>query len=229
MAVAPSVAKAWQQRTECYLTQGYGLSETSPVISICRQDESFNNSVGLPVPGTDVCIMDAKHNILPLGEQGEICIKGPQVMMGYWQNDIATKNTIDEKGFLHTGDVGYIDAHGYLYISDRLKDMIIFSGFNVCSIEVEKTIMQMKEVSEAAVIGVPSKKHGEKVVAYVVLKPNKKLKASHIIAYAKEHLAHYKAPSQVVFVQELPKSTVGKILKRNLKTIFAGKNSVHVL
>lgn len=218
MAVMPAVAEAWYRATGCVLCQGYGMTEASPVVSINYLDRPFNGSVGLPLPNTEVSIhhLDDPLKRCAVDEYGEIWVKGPQVMRGYWQDDIATRQVLQD-GWLRTGDVGYLDAEGFLYIVDRIKDIINVSGFKVCSVIVEKTISELPGILEVAVIAEPDPEHGEVVKACVVLKPGATLTEQDIMHYCRQKLAAYKAPRVVRFYPSLPKSPVGKILKKALR------------
>ena len=217
MAVQRAVAERWKQVTGCTLAEAYGLTETSPAVCINPLDlGAFNGSIGLPVPGTDVCIKDDEGRLLPVGEVGELCVKGPQVMAGYWQRPEETARVIDAEGWLHTGDMARMDADGYFYIVDRKKDMILVSGFNVYPNEVEDVIAMMPGVLEVAAIGVPDERSGEAVKVFVV-KKDPALTADAVKAFCRENLTGYKQPRQVEFRAELPKSNVGKILRKELR------------
>ena len=217
MAVQRAVAERWKAVTGCTLVEAYGLTETSPAACINPMNlKDYNGSIGLPVPSTDACVKDDAGNILPTGEVGELCIKGPQVMKGYWQRPEETANVIDADGWLHTGDMAKMDADGFFYIVDRKKDMILVSGFNVYPNEVEDVIAAMPGVLEVAVIGVPDEKSGETVKAFIVKKdPN--LTAEQVKDYCRANLTGYKQPRQVEFRKELPKTNVGKILRKELR------------
>ncbi len=216
MAVQPAIAKEWKEKTGTTILQGYGLTETSPVAIVCRVDSEFTGTIGLPVPSTDVMIAGDDGNPLPIGEIGEICIRGPQVMEGYWQRPAETAETMLPGGWLRTGDVGRMDENGYTFIEDRKKDMILVSGFNVYPNEIENVIVEMPGVLEAAAIGLPDERSGEIVKVFVVRKdPN--LKEQDILDYCKENLTGYKRPRIIEFRDELPKTNVGKILRRALR------------
>ena len=217
MAVQADVARQWQRVTGCVIAQGYGLTETSPVVSANRLDlTEFNGSVGLPFPSTDVVVVDESDRPVAAGEIGELCVKGPQVMKGYWQRPEETEATFTADGWLRTGDIARMDEAGRIYIEDRKKDLIIVSGFNVYPNEVENVITMHEGVVEAAVVGVPSERSGEAVKAFVVRK-DPALDEATLIAFCREQLAAYKTPDFVEFVDELPKSNVGKVLRRELK------------
>jgi len=177
---------------------------------------AYNGSIGLPISSTIVCIKDDDGNLLPTGEIGELCVKGPQVMKGYWQRPEETDKVIDADGWLHTGDVARMDEQGYFYIVDRKKDMILVSGFNVYPNEVEDVIAMMPGVLEVAVIGVPDDKSGEAVKVFIV-KKDSALSADAVKAFCRENLTGYKQPRYVEFRSELPKSNVGKILRKELR------------
>ncbi len=217
MAVQRAVADKWKQVTGCTLAEAYGLTETSPAVCINPPElGAFNGSIGLPVPSTDVCIKDDDGNLLPMGEVGELCVKGPQVMRGYWQRPEDTAQSIDADGWLHTGDMARMDEQGYFYIVDRKKDMILVSGFNVYPNEVEDVIAMMPGVLEVAAIGVPDEKSGEAVKVFVV-KKDPALTVDQIKAFCRENMTGYKQPRLVEFRDELPKSNVGKILRKELR------------
>ncbi len=217
MAVQRAVAERWKQVTGCTLVEAYGLTETSPAACINPMDlAEYNGAIGLPIPSTDACVKDDDGNTLPAGEVGELCIRGPQVMKGYWQRPDETAQVIDGDGWLHTGDMARMDERGFFYIVDRKKDMILVSGFNVYPNEVEDVIAGMPGVLEVAAIGVPDEKSGE-AVKVVIVKKDPSLTAEQVKAYAREYLTGYKRPHYVEFRSELPKSNVGKILRRELR------------
>ncbi len=217
MAVQRAVAEKWKQVTGCTLAEAYGLTETSPAVCINPLTiPAFNGSIGLPVPSTEVCIKDDEGNKLPTGGIGELCVRGPQVMKGYWKRPEDTAQVIDADGWLHTGDIAKMDEKGFFYIVDRKKDMILVSGFNVYPNEVEDVIAMMPGVLEVAAIGVPDDKSGEAVKVFVV-KKDPALTAEAIKAFCRDNLTGYKQPRQVEFRTELPKSNVGKILRKELR------------
>ncbi|MFP6829945.1 MAG: AMP-binding protein [Gammaproteobacteria bacterium] len=217
MAVQRAVSDDWKALTGMPIVQGYGLTEASPVISSNPLTQrEFNGSVGLPFPSTEVAIFDASGEILPTGEIGEICARGPQVMRGYWKRPEATAAAITVDGWLHTGDVGRMDEQGFIYIEDRLKDLIIVSGFNVYPSEIEGVVVSHPGVLEAAVIGVPDAGTGEAVKLFVV-KKDAALGEQELVDYCRERLTGYKIPHQVEFRDDLPKTNVGKVLKRDLR------------
>lgn len=217
MALQKSVSLKWREETKSRILEAYGLTETSPAATMnpLYLDE-YNGSIGLPVPSTEVSIRDDAGNELPLGEEGELCIKGPQVMKGYWQRDDETAKVMWDDGFLRTGDIAKIDEKGFVYLVDRIKDMIIVSGFNVYPNDVEQAIGLHPGVLEVGVIGVMDNNSGEKVKACIV-KKDPDLTEEAIIAHCREHLTAYKVPKIVEFYDDLPKTNVGKILRRALK------------
>ncbi|SEL06040.1 long-chain acyl-CoA synthetase [Pseudoxanthomonas sp. GM95] len=219
MAVQHSVADRWQQVTGVTLVEAYGLTETSPAACINPIDlASYNGSIGLPVPSTDCCLKDDDGNIVPGGGDavGELCIKGPQVMKGYWNRPDETAKVMDADGWLHTGDMARMDAKGFFYIVDRKKDMILVSGFNVYPNEVEDVVAGMPGVLEVAAIGVPDERSGETVKVFIVRK-DPSLTVEQVKAFCRENLTGYKQPRHVEFRTELPKTNVGKILRKDLR------------
>jgi long-chain acyl-CoA synthetase len=215
-AIHRAVAERWQAVTGRPIVQGYGLTETSPFVSCNPLDIEYTGSIGLPLPSTEIAMMDEQNRELPPGATGEICVKGPQVMAGYWQMPGETAAAFTPDGWLRTGDIGVMDADGYLRITDRKKDMILVSGFNVYPNEVEEVIAAMPGVVECGVIGVPDSVTGEAVKAFVVTHDSN-LTAEEIIAFCRENLTNYKVPKIVEFRSELPKTPVGKILRRELR------------
>jgi long-chain acyl-CoA synthetase len=219
MAVQRSVAEEWKAVTGIALIEAYGLTETSPAACINPFDiENFNETIGLPISSTEGSIRDPENNALPVGESGELCIRGPQVMKGYWNKPDATAETIDSEGWLHTGDVAVMDEKGFFKIVDRLKDMILVSGFNVYPNEIEGVLAMMPGVLEAGAIGVPDEHSGE-IVKVVIVKKDPNLTEDDVKAHCKEELTGYKRPKIVQFVDELPKTNVGKILRRELREL----------
>ena len=217
MATQKPVAEAWLKATGCALSEGYGLSETSPTLTCNPADtDKFTGTIGLPVPSTWLSIRDDDGNELPLGEAGEICAKGPQVMAGYWNRPDETAKAMTADGYFRTCDVGVIDERGYTKIVDRKKDMILVSGFNVYPNEIEEVIASHPGVLECAVIGVPDAKSTEAVKAFVV-KKDSNLTAEDIVKFCATQLTAYKVPKHVEFRNELPKTNVGKILRRELR------------
>ncbi|MEJ1095309.1 MULTISPECIES: long-chain fatty acid--CoA ligase [unclassified Pseudoxanthomonas] len=217
MAVQRAVAERWKKVTGVPLIEAYGLTETSPAACINPMDlKEYNGAIGLPVPSTDICLKDDDGNLVPLGEVGELCVKGPQVMKGYWQRPEETAKVIDDDGWLHTGDMAKMDAEGFFYIVDRKKDMILVSGFNVYPNEVEDVIAGLDGVLEVAAIGIPDEKSGEAVKVFVV-KKDPSLTEDRIKAYCRDNLTGYKQPRYIEFRTELPKTNVGKILRKELR------------
>ena len=217
MAVQQPVAERWQKLTGSPLLEAYGLTETSPAVCINPLTlEKYNGSIGLPVPSTEVSVQDDKGNILAQGEVGELCVRGPQVMKGYWQRPEETAKVISSDGWLKTGDVAQMDELGFFRIVDRLKDMILVSGFNVYPNEIETVIAGHEGVLEVGVIGEPDPDSGEVVKAVIVLK-DKSVDEAAIKAHCREHLTGYKVPRIIEFRDELPKTNVGKILRRELR------------
>lgn len=217
MAVQEVVAKRWLEATGKPLAQAYGLTETSPAATINPLDKKeFTGSIGLPVPSTEIHIRDEKQNDLPLGETGELCIRGPQVTPGYWQRPDETAKVFDRDGFLRTGDIGYMDEQGYVFLLDRKKDMILVSGFNVYPNEVEAVVAQHPDIVESAAIGIPDEKAGEAVKLYVISR-NPDLTEADVIAFCRKNLTGYKVPRSVEFREDLPRTNVGKILRRELR------------
>ncbi|HET7570326.1 MAG TPA: AMP-binding protein [Gammaproteobacteria bacterium] len=216
-AVQRAVAERWQQTTDTPLIEAYGLTEASPAVCINRPDlAAYNGSVGLPIPSTEVAIRDDDGNELPLGETGELTVRGPQVMRGYWRNPEETAVVLSEDGWLRTGDMATIDAEGYVRLVDRKKDMILVSGFNVYPNEIEDVVAAMPGVREVAAIGAPDEHSGE-VVKLVIVKRDPGLTVEQVKAYCRDKLTGYKHPKYVEFRDELPKSNVGKILRRALR------------
>jgi len=217
MAVQRAVAERWKKATGITLIEAYGLTETSPAACMNPMDlAEYNGAIGLPISSTDACIKDDAGNRMPVGEVGELCIMGPQVMAGYWQRPEETAKVIDAEGWLHTGDMAKMDEKGFFYIVDRKKDMILVSGFNVYPNEVEDVVALMPGVLEVAAVGVPDDKSGE-AVKVVIVKKDPDLTAEQVKAFCKTNLTGYKLPKLVEFRNELPKSNVGKILRRELR------------
>ena len=219
MAMQKVVADQWQKMTGAPIAEGYGLSETSPVACVnSALIESFTGFIGLPVPGTEVVILGDDGIEVPFGTPGEICIRGPQVMAGYWNKPEETKNVMTADGFFRSGDIGIMNADGLTKIVDRKKDMVLVSGFNVYPNEVEEVLSLIPGVLECAVIGVPDEDSGEAVKAFIV-KQDPDLSEETILAYCKENLTNYKRPKHIVFRNDLPKTNVGKILRRELRDL----------
>jgi long-chain acyl-CoA synthetase len=216
MAVQPTIAKEWKKKTGCTILQGYGLTETSPAAVVCRIDSEFTGTIGLPLPSTDVMIAADDGNPLPINEVGEICIRGPQVMEGYWQKPAETAEVMLPGGWLRSGDVGRMDEDGYIFIEDRKKDMILVSGFNVYPNEIENVVVELDGILEAAAIGLPDERSGEIVKVFVVRK-NDSVTEQDIMDHCRKNLTGYKRPKIIEFRDELPKTNVGKILRRALR------------
>lgn len=217
MALQKSVSIRWREATQSPILEAYGLTETSPAIAINPMYlKEYNGSIGLPLPSTEISIRDETGREVAVGEKGELCVRGPQVMPGYWQHPAETALVFWPDGFLKTGDVVQIDENGFIYLLDRIKDMILVSGFNVYPNEIEQVIGQMSGVLEVGVIGVSEDNATEKVKACIV-KRDAALTAEQVIAYTRQHLTAYKVPKVVEFYTELPKTNVGKILRRALK------------
>lgn len=217
MAVQKGVAERWKALTGCPVSEGYGLSETSPVATANKfSSGEFTGTIGLPLPSTEIAIRDEEDNNLPLGEVGEICIKGPQVMAGYWNRPDETAKVMTKDGFFKSGDMGFMDERGYTKIVDRKKDMILVSGFNVYPTELEEVVALHPGVLEVAAIGVPDEHSGE-VPKLFIVKKDQALTAEAITAYCRENLTGYKRPRYIEFRTELPKTPVGKILRRALR------------
>jgi len=217
MAVQKAVAERWEKVTGKPLIEAYGLTETSPAATINPLDlPEYNGAIGLPISSTDLMLRDDDGNEVALGERGEICIKGPQVMAGYWNRPEETAQIIDRDGWLATGDVGVVDERGFVRIVDRKKDMILVSGFNVYPNEIEAVVAMHPAVLECAAVGVPDAKSGEAVKLFVV-KKDPALTSEALLAHCREQLTGYKCPRDVEFRTELPKSNVGKILRRELR------------
>jgi long-chain acyl-CoA synthetase len=219
MAVQKKTAELWQKMMGVPIAQGYGLSETSPVVCVNTPFvKEFTGSIGMPVPSTDVLILDDDGVEVPFGVPGEICIKGPQVMAGYWNRPEETKQFITPEGYFKSGDIGIMSPEGFVQIVDRKKDMIVVAGFKVFPNEIEEVISSMPGVRECAVIGLPHRKLGEIVKAYIV-KDKPELTEAQVIQYCKEQMTSYKRPRKIAFIDEMPKSNVGKILRRHLRDL----------
>ncbi len=216
MAVQAAVAERWKRVTGKVLTQAWGLTETSPAACINVPDDEFNGSIGLPISSTDIAIKDDSGADLAVGEVGEICVRGPQVMLGYWNRPDETAKVMLDDGWLRTGDIGHMDDRGYVFIEDRKKDMINVSGFNVYPNEVEAAVATHPGVLEAAAVAQADERSGESVAVFVVRK-DAALTEAEIVEHSKKSLTGYKVPKHVYFKNELPKSNVGKILRRTLR------------
>ena len=218
MAVLRDTAQQWKDVTGTNITQGYGLTETSPVVAINPINDPFNGYIGLPVQSTKVKIIDDNENILGCNQAGELCVRGPQVMSGYWKISNEKNKYFTDDGFFKTGDIATMNDEGYLKIVDRKKDMIISSGYNVYPNELEDYLATHPDIIEAGVIGVDDKNRGEYIKAFIVSK-NEGLSSTDIIAFCKNGLTEYKVPKRIVFIKELPKTNVGKILRRELREL----------
>jgi long-chain acyl-CoA synthetase len=217
MAVQRATAERWLRVTGCPVVEGYGLSETSPVATSNRLDlTEFTGTIGLPFPSTEISIRNDEGEELPEGSAGEICIRGPQVMAGYWNRPDETANAMTADGFFKSGDIGVMDERGYVRIVDRKKDMILVSGFNVYPNEIEQVVGMHPAVLECAAIGIPDERSGEAVKLFVV-KSDPTLSEDDLTSYCRENFTAYKRPRYIEFREDLPKSPVGKILRRELR------------
>ena len=217
MAVQEAVARQWLERTGCPICEGYGLSETSPSVCCNPTDtDHFSGTIGMPIPSTEMVVLDDAGQVLPPGQPGEVAVRGPQVMSGYWQRAEETARVFTPDGFFKTGDIGVIDAQGYVRIVDRKKDMILVSGFNVYPNEIEDVAVSHPGVLEAAAVGVPDPDSGESVLLFVV-RSDPALDEGALRAFLSERLTGYKRPRRIEFRDELPKTSVGKILRRSLR------------
>jgi len=214
------IARRWEDLTGLPIHQGYGLTEVAGVLTINPPGANRLGTAGIPVPGTEVRIVGPDGAEVPRGEPGEVVARGPNIMKGYLNRPEATAETIKD-GWLYTGDIGVMDEDGYLQIVDRKKDMILVSGFNVYPNEIEEVIVQLEGVLEVGVIGIPDEKTGEAVKAYIV-SSDPALTADKVLAHCRESLTNYKRPRQVEFVEDIPKSPVGKVLRRNLRDMNPG-------
>ncbi len=217
MAVTSGTAKLWLEKTGCPIVEGYGLSETSPSATCNPVDSTaYSGNIGLPMPNTELKLLDDDGNEVPLGTPGEIAIRGPQVMAGYWQRPDETAKAMTADGFFRSGDIGTVDERGYFKIVDRKKDMILVSGFNVYPNEIEDVVSQMDGVLECAAVGVPDAKAGEAVKLFLV-RSDPAVTEAQVRAYCEANLTGYKRPRIVEFRTDLPKTPVGKILRRELR------------
>jgi long-chain acyl-CoA synthetase len=217
MAVQQATAKLWLEKTGCPICEGYGLSETSPSATCNPLDsDAFTGTIGLPLPSTELALLDDDGNEVPAGTPGEIAIRGPQVMAGYWQRPDETAKSMTADGFFRTGDIGTVDARGYFKIVDRKKDMILVSGFNVYPNEIEDVVTQMPGIRECAAVGVPDAKTGE-AVKLVIVRGNPAVTEADVKAYCEANMTGYKRPRIIEFRNDLPKTPVGKILRRELR------------
>ena len=221
MSVLSDTAKAWERLTGNYIIEGYGLSETSPVLTL-NPPGGYTGKIGIPIPATDIKLLDDDGNEVAMGEPGEICAKGPQVMPGYWNRPDETAKVMTDDGYFRTGDIGVMDDKGFIKIIDRKKDMILVSGFNVYPNEVEDVMTAHPKILECGVIGVPDEHSGE-VPKIFVVKKDPSLTVEEVRAWAKENLTGYKRPKYIEFISELPKSNVGKILRKDLRKLEESK------
>jgi long-chain acyl-CoA synthetase len=218
--VTEELYKSFTKKFDCQMYEGYGLTEASPTVAVCRPGMPLKKgSTGVPIPGVEVKIFDLEDKEVPVGEQGEIVVKGPNVMIGYYKQPKETLETL-RNGWLHTGDVGYVDKEGYLFITDRIKDLVIKGGYNIYPSEIEGYLEEHPSIAEVAVIGIPDEKYGEALMAFVVKMPGEELTESAVIDFATSKITPFKAPSKVKFVDALPKSLVGKILKKELRNMI---------
>jgi long-chain acyl-CoA synthetase len=217
MALQQAAAERWKQVTGCGICEGYGMTETSPVATVNPLEDNQMGTIGIPVPSTLCKVIDDAGNELGLGEVGELCIKGPQVMKGYWQRPEATDEVLDAEGWLKTGDIAIIQADGHMRIVDRKKDMILISGFNVYPNELEDVLTTLPGVLQCAAIGVPDEKSGEAIKVFVVVKPGLTLTKDQVKEFMRANLTAYKVPRSIEFRDSLPTTNVGKILRRELR------------
>ncbi|MDP1819839.1 MAG: AMP-binding protein [Acidimicrobiales bacterium] len=215
--LAPETKRAFADRFSLELSEGYGLTEASPVVSSGHGLDAPTGSIGVPLPGLSVRIVDSDGQDALVGDAGEVWVKGPNVFVGYWNDPDATRAAVTEDGWLRTGDIAVVDDHGFLYLVDRTKDLIIVSGFNVYPAEVEEIIAGHPSVEQVAVVGVPHPHSGEAVKAFVVVAPGAAAEEDEIIGYCEAHLARYKCPQKVMFVDELPQNAAGKVLRKLLR------------
>lgn len=221
MAVQESVAKEWKAVTDLTIIEAYGLTETSPGVCVNLPDnQKFTGNIGLPLSSTEVCVKDSDGKQLVFNEPGELCVRGPQVMKGYWNSPKETAKVLDDKGWLHTGDIAIIDEGGFVKLVDRLKDLIVVSGFNVYPNEVENIVSSHPKVLEVGAIGVVHKKSGEAVKLFVVRK-DKSLTEEELKEFCYKEMSRYKCPKYIQFVDQLPKSNVGKVLRKDLRKLEA--------
>ena len=217
MALQLSVAERWKAVTGCAICEGYGMTETSPVAAVNPAEANQVGTIGIPVPSTLCKVIDDNGNELPLGEVGELCVKGPQVMKGYWQREEATAEILDSDGWLKTGDIAVIQPDGYMRIVDRKKDMILVSGFNVYPNELEDVLAALPGVLQCAAIGVPDEKSGEVIKVFIVVKPGMTVTKEQVMEHMRANVTGYKVPRQIEFRDALPTTNVGKILRRELR------------
>ena len=218
--VTEELYRAFTEKFNCKMYEGYGLTEASPAVAMCRPSMPLKTgSTGVAMSGVEVKVFDNDDTELPPGEQGEIVVRGPNVMLGYYKNPEATTEAL-RGGWLHTGDVGYVDEEGYIFITDRIKDMIIKGGYNIYPSEIEGYIETHPGVAEVSVVGVPDQKYGEEIMVFVVKLPGQEFSEDDLIGFTKDKMTPFKAPSKVQFVEGLPKSLVGKVLKKELRKLL---------
>ena len=217
MALQQATAERWKKVTGCEISEGYGMTETSPVVSVNPSNAAQLGTIGIPVPSTLCKVIDDDGNELPIGERGELCVKGPQVMKGYWLRPEATDEVLDADGWMRTGDIAIIQEDGYMRIVDRKKDMIVVSGFNVYPNELEDVMAAIPGVLQCAAIGVPNEKTGEAIKVFIVREPGAELNAEQVVSHMRNELTAYKVPKDVEFRDSLPTTNVGKILRRELR------------
>ena len=218
--VTEELYRAFTSKFNCLMYEGYGLTEASPSVALERRDMPRKiGSTGIPIPGVEVKILNLDGQETPTGDPGEIVVKGPNVMQGYYKRPAETADTLRD-GWLHTGDIGYCDEDGYLFITDRIKDMIIKGGYNIYPSEIEGFLEAHPAIGEVSVIGIPDEKYGEEIMAFVVKMPDQEMSEADVIQFAKSNMTPFKAPLQVRFVDGLPKSLVGKVLKKELRKLI---------
>jgi long-chain acyl-CoA synthetase len=216
-SMAAEIVRQWKERTGLAIYEGYGMTEAAPTVTYNHYHRHVIGSVGTEVPGVEIQLRDASGHQVEKGGKGEICVRGPNIMKGYLDNPEGTREAFWDRGWFRSGDVGQYDEDGYLYIVDRIKDMIITGGENVYPKEVEDVIYKRSEVQECAVVGQPDKEWGERVTAYVIPKPGRKIEEKELKSFLKEHLSPFKVPKEFFIVDDLPRTPAGKIQKRDLR------------
>lgn len=218
MSVQKDTSEQWLKVTGCFILEAYGLSETSPAVTINPHDTTeFTGSIGLPIPGTEICIVDEREQAVACDEEGELCVRGPQVTQGYWKNKQATQEAFTQQGqWFKTGDIVRMNEKGFVYLLDRKKDMVVVSGFNVYPVEVEQIINQLSGVFECSCVGVSDDKTGEALKAFIIRAENSAITEKDITAHCEQNLTAYKVPKKIEFVSDFPRSNVGKVLRRKL-------------
>jgi long-chain acyl-CoA synthetase len=217
--MAADIIRQWHQHTGLKIYEGYGMTEAAPTVTYNHYHRHIIGSVGTEVPGIEVQIRDFEGSRLPLGKEGEICARGPNIMKGYLDNPEATRQAFWENGWFRTGDVGRFDENGYLYIVDRIKDMIITGGENVYSTEVEEALYTHPGVQECAVVGLPDQEWGERVAAYIIPRAASQIDLNEMKTYLKSRISAFKVPKDLIIVEDFPRSPAGKILKRSLRDL----------